>query len=83
MMMPPALGTGSPLDGLLTATPVAPRPPEADIKEARDLAGRIAPTMQEFSGAIRTRKHSQLEALAFVLHAPGSLGLPHDGGVAT
>ncbi len=69
-MMPPILGTGSHLDGLLpTSTSIAPRPPEADVKEARALAARIAPaTMEEFFTGVRTQTHTQLEALAFVLH---------------
>ncbi len=69
-MMPPVLGTGSHLDGLLpTSTSTAPRPPEADVKAARSLAARIAPaTMEEFFSGVRTQTHTQLEALAFVLH---------------
>lgn len=59
---------GSQLDGLLPAAPVAPRPPEVDVKTARELAARIAPaTMNDFLSAVRSQTHSQLEALAFVL----------------
>lgn len=66
MSLPSSIG--SQLDGLLPAPPAAVRPPENDVKSARDLASRIAPSsMNEFFSAVRTQTHSQLEALAFVL----------------